>query len=355
MGECDYDYLIIGQGLAGTTLAFHLLDLGKKVLVVGDTALPSSSKVAAGIFNPLTGKKLVKTWLADDLFPYAKTFYSRFENQLDCKLIYPVPIFRPFRSIEEQNTYLAQTADPGIAPYIASDQSADLSGYVEARFGGLQVIRSGWVDLPLFLDKSRQFLESNGSYREATFDLNDIQLTENHVSWKDLNFGKIVFCQGFSGNDNRFFNWLPFAPVKGQILDVATDVEIPGYIINQGIFMLPVGKKNIRVGATYSWDQLDWSPTDSASTELLEKLNALIRIPYRIESASAGVRPSVKDRRPLLGIHPEYSNVCIFNGLGTKGVTLAPFFSKELAEHLENGKELNPLVNIKRYFSLYFR
>ncbi|CAG5072150.1 tRNA 5-methylaminomethyl-2-thiouridine biosynthesis bifunctional protein MnmC [Dyadobacter sp. CECT 9623] len=351
----DYDYLIVGQGLAGTSLALHLLEMGKKVLVIGDSSMPSSTKVAAGIFNPLTGKKLVKTWLADDLFPYAQKFYGDLESRLNCKLIYSTPIFRPFRSIEEQNTYLAQTADPSISPYIAADNRTDLSHYVESRFGGLEVIQAGWVDLPLFLEKSRELLSELDSYMESTFALADLRVEPESVFWKDLSFGTVVFCQGFFGVNNPFFEWLPFAPVKGQILEVATDQVLPGYIVNQGIFMLPVKEHSMRVGATYSWDPLDWEPTDSGTAEINEKLEALIRIPYRITSASAGVRPSVKDRRPLIGIHPDHANVAIFNGLGTKGVTLGPFFARQLAEHLENGKELNPLVNIQRYFSLYFR
>ena len=119
--------------------------------------------------------------------------------------------------------------------------------------------------------------------------------------------------------------------------------------------MMPVSEKRLRVGATYSWDPLDWNATKEATDELESKLKALLKIPYTIKSVIAGVRPSVRDRRPLVGVHPEYSNVALLNGLGTKGVTLAPFFSNELVQHLENGKELNPLVNIKRYFSLYFR
>lgn len=355
MAATDYDYLIVGQGLAGTALAMHLLEMGKKVLVVGDSSMPSSSKVAAGIFNPLTGKKLVKTWLADDLFPYADQFYKGIEAKLGCKLVYSMPIFRPFRSIEEQNTYLAQTADPTISQYIAADSRTDLSHYVESRFGGLEVIRAGWVDLPVFLEKGRDYLTETGSYCENSFDLDDLSVGPDRISWQDLRFGKVVFCQGFFGVNNPFFSWLPFTPVKGQILEVATEEVLPEYIVNQGIFMLPAGRNVMRVGATYSWDPLNWEPTVPATEELNEKLQALLRIPYRITSVAAGVRPSVKDRRPLLGIHPDHANVCIFNGLGTKGVTLAPFFAKQLAEHLENGKDLNPFVNIQRYFSLYFR
>jgi len=352
----DYDYLIIGQGVAGTSLAWHLLDSGKKIMIVGDSGLPSSSSVAAGIFNPLTGKKLVKTWLADDLFPYASAFYTKLEKRLDARFFHSTSIYRPFRSIEEQNTYLARTADPAILPYVEqSAQAADLNEYVDAAYGGLEVIQSGWIDLPAFLKSSQEYFTENGFYTEARFLADELEIREEHVTWKGRIFGKVVFCQGFMALQNSFFNWLPFTPVKGQILEIATEKAIKPTIINQGIFILPLSEFKARVGATYSWDPLDWEPTPEATAELEEKLKALLRIPYRIESENAGIRPSVKDRRPLVGVHPEHSNVAIFNGLGTKGVTLAPFFANQLVQHLENGKELNPLVNIQRYFSLYFR
>ena len=190
---------------------------------------------------------------------------------------------------------------------------------------------------------------------EQKFDVKDLSVQADHVSWNGLTFGKVIFCQGFMALENAFFNWLPFTPVKGQILNIAADASIQSHIINQGIFMLPVSDNQLRVGATYSWDPLDWEVTEEATAELKGKLDALLKVPYRIVSEQAGIRPSVKDRRPLVGMHPKYGNIGIFNGLGTKGVTLAPFFANELAEYLENGKELNPAVNIQRYFSLYFR
>jgi glycine/D-amino acid oxidase-like deaminating enzyme len=356
MEQTDYDYLIVGQGIGGTALAWHLHDLGKKILIIGDSSLPSSSKVAAGIFNPLTGKKLVKTWLADDLFPYAKTFYTSLEQRLDARFVHEASIYRPFRSIEEQNNYLAQTADPGIAPYISSkpDPARELH-YVRADFGGLEVVQSGWIDLPLLLEKSREYFNDAGFYREALFNVEDLQVGSNSVTWQGSTFGMVIFSQGFMALENHFFNWLPFAPVKGQILEIATEDILKPYIINQGIFTLPLSENRMKVGATYSWDPLDWEATQAATDELEAKLKGLLKVPYKLTGATAGIRPSVKDRRPLIGIHPEFANVGIFNGLGTKGVTLAPFFAGQFAGYIINGKELNPLVNIKRYFSLYFR
>lgn len=350
-----YDYLIVGQGIAGTSLAWHLHEAGKKVLLVNDSSLPSSSKVAAGIFNPLTGKKLVKTWLADDLFPYAQQFYGRVQEKLGVKVLHQASIFRPFRSIEEQNSYLAQTADPGISKYIRpTSEQQNIPEHVHAPFGGMEVIRSGWVDLPLLLDKSRDYFESISQYIESAFDVADLVVSAERVGWKDFGFDKVILCQGFNARDNDWFSWLPFTPVKGQILEV--DIPAAGdQIVNQGIFILPISGSRCRVGATYSWDPLDWETTEAAAQELEGKLKPLLKVPYTITGQLAGIRPSSHDRRPMVGIHPEHPRVGIFNGLGTKGVTLAPFFANQFTEYLEMDKELNETVNIKRYFSLYFR
>lgn len=356
MENSEFDYLIVGQGLAGTSLAIHLLELGKKVLVIDDPSFPSSSKVAAGIFNPLTGKKLVKTWLADALFPFAKQFYTRMEEKFQADFFHHTPVYRPYRSLEEQNNYLAQSVEPSLSTYIGNESNQpDLSAYIHASYGGLEVVGGGWVDLPVFLESARRYLVAQGVFVESKFESDQLELVENGVIWQGKSFGKLMLCQGYESLSNTYFNWLPFAPVKGQILDIETEATLQNYIVNQGIFILPLDGSHARVGATYSWDNLNWESTEDAKVELQEKLENIFKGSYKITVQRAGIRPSSKDRRPIIGMHPVYTQIGLLNGLGTKGVTLAPYFGKELADHLESGKELNPLVNIKRYFSLYFR
>jgi glycine/D-amino acid oxidase-like deaminating enzyme len=351
----DFDYLIVGHGIGGLSVAWHLKRAGKSFHIVGDSDAPSSSRVAAGILNPLTGRKLVKTWLADDLFPYAKTFYSQLEDELGAHFYHPLSVYRPYRSLEEQNTYLAQSADPSLASYIGDAKEQEkIAKYVNMEFGGLEVTGAGWVDLPLLLDKSKAYFTRTDQYIEATFDFHHLNLSNSMVEWKGVKYGKIILCQGFAAVNDPVFDWLPFTPVKGQVLEIETEQQLEPSVVNQGIFVLPITKNTAKVGATYSWDPLDWVATKRATAELEEKLSALFKVPYKITGETAGIRPSVKDRRPLIGTHPARENVCIFNGLGTKGVTLAPFFANEFVQYLENKKELNPLVNIQRYFSLYF-
>jgi glycine/D-amino acid oxidase-like deaminating enzyme len=351
----EFDYLIVGHGIGGLSIAWHLQQAGKTFKIIHNSIAPNSSRVAAGILNPLTGKKLVKTWLADDLFPYAYGFYEGLEATLHARFLHRTSVYRPFRSLAEQNTYLAQTAEPAIARYVGEGRDqASVATYTHMEHGALEVTGAGWIDLPLLLDKSIAYFSETGRFIDGIFDFHDLNLSGEHVKWKGNTYGKLILCQGFAAVTDPVFDWLPFAPVKGQVLEIETEQKLEPHIVNQGIFILPVGENKARVGATYSWDPLDWVPTKQGRQELEEKLSGLLKSGYTVTAEVAGVRPSVKDRRPLIGVHPVRNNICIFNGLGTKGVTLGPYFANELVQHLENGKELNSLVNIQRYFSLYF-
>lgn len=146
MSTQRYDYILVGQGIAGTSLAWHLIQAGKKVLVVNDSTRPSASLVAAGIYNPLTGRKLVKTWMADTIFPYAVHFYSQLESTLGGKFVYPLPIYRPYRTLEERKSFLAHASEAGILEYIVDqpEKPSDIAG-LHAPFGGL-LVKGGGVD-----------------------------------------------------------------------------------------------------------------------------------------------------------------------------------------------------------------
>lgn len=356
MNVQEFDYLIVGQGIAGTCLAWHLLQKNKRVLILNDSNAPSATLVAAGIFNPLTGRKLVKTWMADELFPYAIEFYSHLEKQLRVKLIYPESIYRPYRSDEERKNYLNYASEPDVSKYIVNGYSDQLQlKGINNPWGGLEVTQSGWVDLKALVQKSKKYFIENNQYIEGKLDHTDLIINDYEVVWKDFEIKKILFCQGFDARENPLFNWLPFNPVKGQILDVTFDEYSANCIVNQGIFIMPLPDTGLyRVGATYSWHDLDWKISEDGRNYLESRLKPLIEGSYEIQTQKAGIRPSSKDRRPFVGLHPTYRSVGIFNGLGTKGVTLAPFFAAEFADHLIHGKELNPLVNIDRYFSLYY-
>lgn len=349
------DYLIVGQGIAGSVLAWTLHQRGKKVVIVNSSQRPSASQAAAGIFNPLTGKKLVRTWKADQLFPFLKTFYAEVERELSVHLIHSTNIYRPYRSVEEQNTYLAQTADSSISQYVTeSVDNQKYQPFIHNPFGGLEVTKSGWIDVPVFLEAIRFFFHERKQYIEADINYKELKISDQEVSWRGESFRKLICCEGPHAHENPLFGWLPYNPVKGQTLEVAMDNYPISNIVNQGVFIMPVESNLYRIGATYTWHDIDWQTTEDGKAFLEQKLQGLLKAPYRIVGQRVGIRPASKDRRPLIGLHPVFSTVGIFNGLGTKGVSLAPYFANQFADSLEGRKELDPEVNIERTFSLYY-
>jgi glycine oxidase len=347
------DFLIVGQGVAGSVLAWTLDQRGCSVILADDPGLPSASAVAAGIVNPLTGRKLVRTWKADELFPFLHQFYSGIEQRLNVRFFHPKTIYRPFRSVREQTDYLALTEDPAIHSYVTETVDNQLySACIHNPFGGLEVTQAGWLDLTEFVRIIKGYFVRKNQYFEGRIDVDDLNIKADKVVWKDIDFGKVIFCDGVLARENPLFSYLPYNPVKGQILTAVAETYSIKNIVNQGVFILPVRDGLIRIGATYSWHDLDWQTTDDGREFLESKVGAMLKVPYQVVGQQAGIRPSTKDRRPFIGLHPTHPAVGIFGGMGTKGVSLAPYLAEQFSRYLLDGEDLEPEANISRYLSL---
>lgn len=348
------DFLIIGQGLAGSVLSYHLLKKNKKVVVINNDNTLSSSKVAAGIYNPITGKRFVKTWNADNLFSYLETFYKDLEDVLQVKFLHPMKIYRPFSSIEDQNECMGKTATENFDGYIYDISTSSIKkDYLNDRYGGITFNSSGFVDLPVMLYAYKNYLISIAAYSEEVFEDDNLIVDENLIHYNNIIANKVIYCNGPETRSGKYFSYLPFKIVKGDLLVIKTDYIIDR-IISKGIYIVPLGDKYYKVGATYNWTDFTKDPTQEGKKELSEKLRSLLNFPFEIVEHFAGIRPATKDRRPFLGIHPLYKTIAIFNGLGSKGVSLAPYFARQFTDYLVHGKELEKDVNISRYNSLYF-
>ncbi|MBO0930577.1 NAD(P)/FAD-dependent oxidoreductase [Fibrella aquatilis] len=347
------DVLVVGQGVAGSVLALTLERYGCSVTVASSAALPAASAVAAGIVNPLTGRKLVRTWEADRLFPYLHEFYTAAEQQLNRSFFTPLCIYRPYRDEKERSDYQAIAANSDLAAYVGEPGDETVYGAVVSNpYGGLRVTQAGWVDLPAFVGAVRAYFVAKNRFLSADIQLDSLTIGADSVTYAGVRYRYVLFCEGPHGKANPLFSYLPYNVVKGEIL-TATVADYPVRdIINQGIFIMPINATTIRIGATYSWHELDWQTTGAGRTFLETKARALLRIPFTVTQQQAGIRPSTKDRRPFVGIHPQLPRIGIFGGMGTKGVSLAPYLANHFAGALWAGQEINEAVNISRFHSL---
>lgn len=343
------DYIIVGQGIAGSCLALQLLWLNKKFLVVDKQVTHSATRVAAGLFNPIAGREMTKTWLADTLYPYLHTFYRRAEQFTQSNFFFPMPLYRPFVSVVEQNEWMGRS-DVKFSAFVDRVFTKPIQDEaVKNDLGGLMVKQCGYVNTQIFSEAIRYQLEKRNSLLTESFDEDQLIINDKFVLYKEWCAAKIIFCTGEQARLSKFFSWLPIRPLKGETLTLETEVEVP-VIYNRGVYVVPGIWK---VGATYNAHDQKPGVTEDGRKELKEKLEQLIKFPYTIIGQQWGLRPTTPDRKPILGTHPEFEQLLIFNGLGTKGISLAPYFSEILVRLMENGHRLNNDVAVNRYKSLY--
>lgn len=296
---------------------------------------------------------MTRTWLADELFGDLNRFYKAAEQRLHHQFFYPQPMYRPFLSIEEQNQWMGLSSDPSIKPYVGEVFTESKYGHqVYDEFGGILLNQCGFLDVKEFMKAVRSYLELNHSIVFEHFDETLLDIHAEAVKYKQYQAKKIILCNGIGALNGLRYRDLPLRLLKGETLTIELEAT-PELIYNRGVYIVPMGEMNhYRVGATYETKNLSESVTEGGRKELEKKLQGLIKMSHKIISQDWGFRPTTPDRRPILGEHPDSKNVIIFNGLGTKGVSLAPYFSAQLTNWLLSKGEIQPEVNIKRFKSL---
>ncbi|GHM99054.1 FAD-dependent oxidoreductase [Cytophagales bacterium WSM2-2] len=351
--EKSVDHIVVGQGLAGSCLALQLIKRKKKIIVFDIPENNKASAVAAGLFNPITGKRLTRSWKADILFRYLFEFYKEAEVLLRSNFFHPMPIYRPFISVEEQNEWMSLSATDGIKEFIEKVFTQSHFNKVHDPHGGIMTTQSGFLNVNSFMAAVHAFLENTDSISTKVFDLARLNFSDEMVGYENIRASSIIFCEGLGVSKNPFFSWLPIRALKGETLTISLE-EKPEVIFNRGVYLVPTQSDNLyTVGATYQPNDLKEDVSGGAKTELEEKLKALVKSSYKIHHQNWGMRPTTPDRRPVLGSHPIHKNILIFNGLGTKGVSLAPYFSQGLCEWIEHKSEIQSEVNIQRFKALY--
>ncbi|MCC5922592.1 MAG: FAD-binding oxidoreductase [Crocinitomicaceae bacterium] len=347
----DEKHLIIGGGLAGISLAHRMEDAGKDFLIV-DSGVNHSTSIAAGMINPMVFRTMVKTWKADELFPELIKFYRHLELKVKQNFLFNRSIKRIFSTAHERKLWNERLNDDSYAPYI-SPSSPIMPEWLDANFGAGTVLTPGYIDSELFLRCNHHYFQTKGKMQKADF--NGLKLDESNLNYDGIKYKSITFCEGYKGKDNPYFGYLPLQQTKGEILEVTSNDFQKTEILNRKCFVLPTEAGTFKIGATFAWNTTNLSPTITAKTELQEQLASFSKASYTIINQQAGIRPTVTDRRPLLGEHPIHRGLFIFNGLGTKGYMLAPYFSGQLSRRILHGETLDSEVDIKRFYSKHYK
>jgi glycine/D-amino acid oxidase-like deaminating enzyme len=340
--------LIIGAGLAGTSLAHQLLAKGHRVQLV-DRGINHSTAVAAGMVNPMVFRRMNKSWRLDEFMPESKNFYLQLEQIVQHKLFHPIVIRRMLSSEQERNYWLERQKSPEFSDYLSEISPEDeCYSLAENHFGSGRLKSSFWVDARAYYDRNLAYFEGNGNLLKEDFDSSKFE--ENTLIYKGIPYDKVVFSVGYQQLETPFFQELPIQQTKGQTIRVQS-TEIPEKeSLNRKCFVLPLGNHVFRIGATYEWDNPDLNPTEEAKQELIGHLRVLGDFSYDILDQQVGVRPTVLDRRPILGAHHTIKNMYVFNGLGTKGYLMAPTLARELADFMFEGKPLDKEISIERFY-----
>ncbi len=342
------DYLIIGAGLAGVSFAETALRKDKNILVI-DGGQNSSSKVAAGLYNPVILKRFTPVWDAQNQLLVLNDFYKNLESKLDQQFDFKKPILRKFFSIEEQNNWYIASDNVDLAPFLSTRLVSLKFPGIDSPFDYGEVNATGYIEVSLLLKSFKQYLQKTNMFAEDTFDYSLLNITEEYIQYKEFKAKHIIFAEGFGMHQNPFFNDLPLDGVKGELFIIKApqlDLEV---IVNTSVFILPLGDHLFKVGATYNWNDKTSTPTQEGKEELIDRIKEILTCEFEIISHYAGVRPTVKDRKPLVGKHPDYKNMFILNGLGTRGVMLGPSMAKALFDFIEDGVPLAPEININRF------
>ena len=342
------DYIIVGSGLAGIAFAEKALQNEKSILLF-DNQSQNSSRIAGGLYNPVILKRFSEVWQAQEQLQNLDEFYQALELKLQIKVDYKIPILRKFFSIEEQNNWFSASDNKNLAPFLSLVLLPTKYKGIQSPFDYGQVLHTGYVDTATLLDSYKEYINETNQLLQETFDYNALIIQSDCIEYKKIKAKHILFAEGFGMHSNPFFNHLPLDGTKGELFIIkAPDLDLD-VIINTSVFILPLGNHLFKVGATYNWKDKTNSPTDEGKSELLSRINEIIDCKFEIIDHFAGVRPTVRDRKPLVGTHPNHERINILNGLGTRGVMLAPSMAKALFESIENQKPLDNEIDIQRF------
>lgn len=347
------DFIIVGQGLAGSLLAWHLLKAQCTIHIFDNHFKGASSKIAAGIVNPITGRRFAKSWLFDEIQVYNIPFYKQLEKELNISIFSERKVLRFLENTKDKNEWDTRSGHEEKQKYMETEADWEtLKPHIRDPFAMGQINQAAQVDMPLLIRTLKDYFLKGRIMTLEKFDYEGVSYDNESITYSGIKAKKIIFCEGHKGRFNPFFKYLPFEPSKGEVLILRVPELKTEKIFKDKLIFAPLGNDLYWCGSNYEWNAIDDEPTEKRRLKMLEMIEATLKIPFEVVNHLAAIRPTVYDRRPLIGIHPGFAQLAIFNGLGTKGASLAPYWSDHFTKFLLHNNELHQEVDILRFEEL---
>jgi len=348
----NVDYLIIGQGLAGSLLAWTLHQQNKKVYIVDNHHKHSSSKVAAGLINPVIGKRLnidedVQAYLND-----AIVCYQALASQFDQTFFHPQKMLRLFKDEQQMEAFKKKASNNELENFFGQKFTPEENiKPLQNTYGGTYQKQTGYLDTSSLIKSLQAYFLKEDILYQGKLSYKEIILNDDSVHWKNIQAKQCIFCEGYQATDNPWFNWLPFQLAKGEIISIESEEPLTTHIINKGQWLIPLSNKKYKTGATNEWDFENDNISSTGKKQLKEKFEALFEemIDYKITHHEAGIRPTTLDKKPFIGLHPKHKQLGIFNGFGARGSLTIPYHVNLFINSLNNHISLPSDIDINRY------
>lgn len=346
------DYIVVGLGFAGISFT-HLLEQNNKSFVVFDKGAETSTLTAGALFNPVVLKRFTSVWKAKEQMELLRSFYSEIEQKIGERIVHQLVVYRKLTSLEEQNNWFIACDKPVLSEYLSTKIQKQINENISSDFGFGQVKYTGRIDTKKMVQLYTDLLEQNQLLFREKFEYSSLKILPEGVEYKGIFAKKIVFCEGYNMVNNPFFNYLPMDGCKGELLTFKSEELKLDAVVKSSGFIIPFGENIYKIGTTYDRDDKTTVTTHHAREELIGKLKKLINCKFDIIEQEVGIRPTINDRRPLVGGHPKHNSLFILNGLGTRGAMLAPYVATSLFDLIEKNIPVEKEMDIRRYQKRY--
>lgn len=349
----NIDYIIVGDGYAALFFA-HQLIKNKHSFVLFSEGKKSASMVSAGIINPVVLKKFTTFWKALEQIDGLKNTLSEIEQYTGKNYFINENIHRIFHDDKEKELWMKKSKDEALSPFLSTEFEA-LDG-IKNPFKTGKVLHSGRLNVEGFFTDMLVYLNNQNHLIQEQFDYSQLNFENNSYNYKDISFKNIVFAEGMGVKENPFFSEIPVNPNKGHHIKVKLAKELNHHCtIKKKHFLFPYDEKTYYYGGTYDREQTHCEVDEAAIQQLKNGLSEVYKNDFEVVDTQLGFRPTVKDRRPILGAHHQFRNLFVFNGLGARGILNGCYFSEVLYQHIENQKPLPEEVDLDRFKVLGFK